>query len=167
MERFITGTDQAVYVHDRAACAGNHCPVHNPSPHHMKSWKLHWRDDSAIFERLCPHGIGHPDPDSIAYIRRVDSELGDGDKAAAMAVHPRHGCDGCCVKLTASCQEADRDILMADGTRKKVEDIQIGDMLAGVGCPSRVAAFTSSGQAVASPHWVTPKGWRHASRGIK
>ena len=43
----------------------------------MRGWRQDYRDDSGRIERLCPHGIGHPDPD-------------DPD-----APWP-HTCDGCC-----------------------------------------------------------------------
>ena len=54
------------------------CPIHWPSGHHMRSWPQHWRADRGIVERVCDHGIGHPDPDDRSR-----------DKI--------HGCDGCCV----------------------------------------------------------------------
>lgn len=54
------------------------CPIHGPGEHHMVTWPLHWRDDRRIFERICPHGVGHPDPDSTP----------EGEDI--------HGCDGCC-----------------------------------------------------------------------
>ena len=44
----------------------------------MRDWPQHFRDDRGIMERICPHGVGHPDPD--------DYLAGDG----------MHGCDGCC-----------------------------------------------------------------------
>jgi hypothetical protein len=42
-------------------------------------------------ERLCQHGVGHPDPDHIDYVRRTRgtrAAWGDGV----------HDCDGCCVR---------------------------------------------------------------------
>lgn len=76
-----------VYVpnHTRRHCHPNHCPMHNPSDNHMKDWQLHWRTEKAQFERFCPHGIGHPDIDDMAYQIRIGRP--------EMAVH---GCDGCC-----------------------------------------------------------------------
>lgn len=55
------------------------CQIHRPGEHHMVTWPLHWRDDRRIFERICGHDVGHPDPDST--FREVDGV---------------HGCDGCC-----------------------------------------------------------------------
>jgi hypothetical protein len=74
-------------VHPEQRCAGRACVIHQPSAHHMRSWPLHWRDDRGIFERICPHHIGHPDPDQDAYWRET------GRTAAGV-----HGCDGCCVQ---------------------------------------------------------------------
>lgn len=74
-------------IHPRAACEGRHCCIHNPSPHHMAKWPRLWRDDIGLMERLCPHGIGHPDPDHQAYMR---SRLGDEAPPGI------HSCDGCC-----------------------------------------------------------------------
>ena len=37
--------------------------------------------DRRIMERICPHGVGHPDPDDVLNQDRV------------------HGCDGCCREL--------------------------------------------------------------------
>lgn len=71
---------ELVNVHSPDKCAGTYCPIHNPSNHHMKDWPQHWRADRRIIERICPHGVGHPDPD---------------DPAAA-GIHSIHGCDGCC-----------------------------------------------------------------------
>lgn len=76
-----------VAVHDRGLCAGRVCVVHAPTRHRMSRWPVVWRGDRGIVERLCPHGIGHPDPDQSEFW----STSGGG--AAAMWVH---GCDGCC-----------------------------------------------------------------------
>ena len=67
-------------THSRDVCQGRGCPVHHASDHHMRDWPQTWRFDARLTERLCPHGIGHPDPDDT--------------RAAART----HGCDGCCTK---------------------------------------------------------------------
>jgi hypothetical protein len=88
MTEFTTDTGQTlVNVHDPETCVGR-CPIHSPSDHHMQNWPLHWRDDRGIFERVCPHGVGHPDPDSMQ--REVEYHE---DTYAGV-----HGCDGCCAK---------------------------------------------------------------------
>lgn len=51
----------------------------------MRSWPMRWRDGAGKMERICQHGVGHPDPDDAAYWDRV----GMGHKNI-------HGCDGCC-----------------------------------------------------------------------
>lgn len=75
-------------VHPVAECASQACCLHRPSDHKMRDWPLHWRNDISLMERLCPHGIGHPDPDDLAYreLIRPGSSQGRGI----------HGCDGCC-----------------------------------------------------------------------
>lgn len=71
-------------VHNRKQCEGEYCCIHNPSQHHMLSFPLNWRGDRQIMERICPHGIGHPDPDDAAF----RASKGDTDTV--------HDCDGCC-----------------------------------------------------------------------
>jgi hypothetical protein len=74
------------HVHSDDDCYGRPCPFHRPTNHHMRTWPLHWRDDRRIFERICRHGTGHPDPDQHDYWRAV-GELHQGI----------HGCcEGCC-----------------------------------------------------------------------
>ena len=76
-------------THDKAQCAGQFCCVHNPSPHHMRTWDRFYRTDKAfLLERLCPkHRVGHPDPDSLAFFVKRGMDW--------MGVH---GCCGCCRK---------------------------------------------------------------------
>jgi len=73
----LVGGQILIGVHSESKCAGEHCVIHNPSNHHMKEWPQNWRPDRQMVERICPHGVGHPDPDEIS-----------NDKV--------HGCDGCC-----------------------------------------------------------------------
>ncbi len=84
---FHVGTSFLENVHSPARCAGQHCVLHNPSDHHMRSWPTYWRDDARLMERICPHGIGHPDPDDLAYRDSI------GDEGCGI-----HGCDGCCAR---------------------------------------------------------------------
>lgn len=77
-------------IHNPVLCKGTFCPFHNPSPHHMVNWPIFVRvDKDYLTERLCPHGIGHPDPDSVAFFIRSWGEQDGG----AMGIH---GCDRCC-----------------------------------------------------------------------
>lgn len=67
------------------------CVIHNPSDHPLKDAPTHWRVagpwdiNPSHMERICEHGVGHPDPDSVAYRIRHGQ---DGLEV--------HGCDGCC-----------------------------------------------------------------------
>jgi hypothetical protein len=81
-EKWTSGTGQKLTVHSKDECKGETCPIHNPSDHHMIDFPTHWRMDKGIMERICPHGIGHPDPDD--YSCKKDNYL------------TIHGCDGCC-----------------------------------------------------------------------
>lgn len=64
-------------MHAATDCAGEYCTIHNRSNHSMRGLPQRWRGDRGIMERVCPHGIGHPDPDEISS-------------------DTTHGCDGCC-----------------------------------------------------------------------
>lgn len=75
-----------VNVHSEKACLGRGCAVHDrPSEHNLKDAPMNWREDRNILERICPHGIGHPDKDSALYLESI----GQGHQNV-------HGCDGCC-----------------------------------------------------------------------
>lgn len=78
-----------VNVHTIDKCAGQSCCIHNPSHHHMATWKHRWNDDEKTMWRICPHGFWHPDPDQLSFARRKH-----GDETASLLVV--HGCDGCC-----------------------------------------------------------------------
>lgn len=88
-EQYETGTGQTLTVHGRSECVGEFCVIHNPSEHVMREFRTHWRGDRSLMERICPHGIGHPDPDDIA----AKKLLVDDYERYAFEVH---GCDGCC-----------------------------------------------------------------------
>ena len=66
-------------THHPSVCEGEPCPIHNMTDHSMREFPQHWRTDRKIMERMCPHGVGHPDPDCV--YAQQDST---------------HGCDGCC-----------------------------------------------------------------------
>lgn len=73
-------------VHSPAACAGRGCGIHNhPSEHPLKDARLSWREDRGILERICKHGVGHPDADSAKYLDSI-----------GLGAENVHGCDGCC-----------------------------------------------------------------------
>lgn len=109
-------------VHPPARCEGQGCPIHHPSEHHMADWPLHWRADTFVMERTCPHGIGHPDPDHLAYVKRVEAKHkldcawhwngpcscgAATSKASLQSANTQaiHGCDGCCNPVTRGVYE--------------------------------------------------------------
>ena len=52
----------------------------------MTAWPQNWRADAKKMERLCPHGVGHPDPDDVAFNKTIKRDVSV------------HGCDGCCLE---------------------------------------------------------------------
>ena len=94
MEKYTTGTGQHILVHDKADCKGEYCVIHNPSSHCMRDFPTHWRADRYLMERICPHGIGHPDPDDLAYKAVMFGNTDVGKRNLEHEVV--HGCDGCC-----------------------------------------------------------------------
>lgn len=91
LRTFVTGTRQVIHdVHRRTECAGRPCVIHAPSDHHMQDWPTNFRTGGWLdikpphMERMCEHGVGHPDPDDVAFwnSRGVNVSI--------------HGCDGCC-----------------------------------------------------------------------
>jgi len=87
---FTTSTGQLLHgVHPETADCLLGCPIHAPTPHGMRDWPTHWRDDRLLMERICPHGVGHPDPDHLAHTARRRGERWARGEAI-------HGCDGCC-----------------------------------------------------------------------
>ena len=87
MEEFVTNAGDKLRVHSQKDCRGPVCPIHRPTPHHMREWPMIWRGDRQMFERLCEHGIGHPDPDDQEAKLFIQGFM-DGV----------HGCDGCCAQ---------------------------------------------------------------------
>lgn len=69
-------------THKIGTCMGEKCSIHNRSNHSMRSFPQMWRSDRQIMERICIHGVGHPDPDDI--------KMSDPYERI-------HGCDGCCI----------------------------------------------------------------------
>lgn len=70
-------------THTIQECTGDVCPIHKMTNHGMRHYEQHWRSDRGIMERICEHGVGHPDPDHLSSIKANKT---DGI----------HGCDGCC-----------------------------------------------------------------------
>lgn len=77
-----------VKLHDEAPqCHDHGCVIHSPTPDceaNRAGWPYNWRTDRGIMERICPHGVGHPDPDAAAYLARRGIDFENV-----------HGCCGC------------------------------------------------------------------------
>lgn len=83
----FSNDDRLINVHAPWDCAGRGCGIHNrPSDHPLKDAPLNWRTDRGILERICEHGVGHPDHDSAKYLESI----GKGYENV-------HGCCGCCI----------------------------------------------------------------------
>lgn len=80
-------------VHSWEMCT-EPCALHSPTDHHMRDMMLHFRDDRGIFERICEHGVGHPDPDQYEWLVAQQGK----DNANTQYIH---GCDGCCAERKA------------------------------------------------------------------
>jgi hypothetical protein len=78
----VHNTGPGEWWHRPENCVGP-CPLHNQTAHHMTDWPLAWNDERGVFERVCLHGIGHPDPD-------------DRPTRLGMTDATRHDCDRCC-----------------------------------------------------------------------
>lgn len=76
---------QLTLTHNPRLCEGRPCALHHRTDHSMRHFPQHFRTDNGLIERVCPHGVGHPDPDSIPFF----AERG-------VKGMEKHGCDGCC-----------------------------------------------------------------------
>lgn len=81
--------DSYIVTHRPDQCAGEVCCVHNKTNHSMRGFPQVFRYDRGIMERICTHGVGHPDPDQDAFFKKTY-----GDDAWAEWIH---GCCGCCI----------------------------------------------------------------------
>ena len=81
---------QVMQVHPKRECLPP-CPVHAPSAHPLNTAPLNWRSDVRLWERICKHGTGHPDPDDLSYKRLTMLPA-----VYRMHCYESHGCDSCC-----------------------------------------------------------------------
>lgn len=89
MERWTDDTGQELIVHAKDKCGSSYCSIHKPSNSTMSLWKRHYRADRGLMERICEHGVGHPDPDHMRFLR---------EEVGISSMHEfTHGCDGCCM----------------------------------------------------------------------
>ena len=92
MSRVVLEGGQVITnVHSEVLCEGRSCPVHSRTNHSMRVFPQNFREDTGVMERLCTHGIGHPDPDGFPYMEMTNNNW--------MKIH---GCDGCCHPSTES-----------------------------------------------------------------
>jgi hypothetical protein len=82
-------SSETVMAHMKLDCVGRACPLHNRSEHGMRGWQQTWRSDIRIIERVCPHGVGHPDPDQFMF----------WDLRGELVEKRTHVCDGCCTPV--------------------------------------------------------------------
>lgn len=87
---------QAIHP-ETAECSIFGCMIHAPSfsPANEEDWPYYPRADGRM-ERLCPHGIGHPDSDAASFQAKTRGQW--------VWVH---GCDGCCVPKTRIAEAED------------------------------------------------------------
>lgn len=73
-------------VHDKDFCAGQICVMHNPINGDFRRLLLVWENNVKRYERVCEHGVTHPDPSQFAFWRATGQEQ--------LGTHP---CDRCCL----------------------------------------------------------------------
>lgn len=78
MERNVLVGGEVLLTHPKDDCLGEYCTIHNMSNHHMVEWPQKWDEYDRRINRICPHNVGHPDPDEISK-------------------NKEHTCDGCCI----------------------------------------------------------------------
>lgn len=91
-EKFVDANGSIWGVHTRETCDGSYCAIHNPSDHPLNNAPIALRGNDpfslkpyGFAERICTHGVGHSDPDSVNFYDSI-GQYGTGV----------HGCDGCC-----------------------------------------------------------------------
>jgi hypothetical protein len=96
----LVGGEKLSNVHyETLECRERGCAIHNPTDHHMKDWPQHFRDPRieratfgmhpGLIERVCEHGVGHPDPDHMTWYASCHTP----EETEFEGIH---GCDGCC-----------------------------------------------------------------------
>lgn len=116
-------TGRKFFVHKRNVdCDIDGCAIHNPSYHPLSDAKQYMRSDKSwLIERICDHGIGHPDPDSASFIAKQE-----GNKSIWV-----HGCDGCCreteERWPPTYREYQRDYASGSGWGPHIHRYEWGD----------------------------------------
>lgn len=90
MERWTDDFGNELLVHAKIKCKDqDYCSIHKPTQHIMTDMPRYYRPDRSLMERICEHGIGHPDPDHMRFLRE---QVG-----IASMLELVHGCCGCCM----------------------------------------------------------------------
>lgn len=76
-------------THPADRCQGQPCCVHNPSDHPLRQAPMEWMAEQRLMIRTCAHGLNHPDPDHLSWLRTTGAH-------SAADVQTVHRCDGCC-----------------------------------------------------------------------
>lgn len=86
---------ETLKTHRKDACTGPPCVIHSPSDHPLKGAPLFWRPERMLMERVCEHGVHHPDPDDRSHWER---RIGDDPISRGfLDLRIEHeDCDGCC-----------------------------------------------------------------------
>lgn len=95
----ITVGEFKKFGHKQENCRGRNCVLHRPSDHPLARRPMVWRADTGVMERTCIHGVGHPDPDHMAYVKSLTPNHdcpGKCDDYPHLDWQGFHGCDGCC-----------------------------------------------------------------------
>lgn len=99
-------------LHSKAQCkesrrAGSpkFCVIHKPSVHRLTGARQIVRS-STLIEDMCSHGVGHPNPDSAAYLNWSES-MRKGRTVDHWFVH---GCDGCCGSVPEPIEDFDYQV---------------------------------------------------------
>lgn len=163
---------QGVRVHSSSNCVNkDYCAVHSPSDHALVTCPLFWRQDRGIFERICGHGVGHPDPDSIRY----EKSIGGIKHASTMATHGDSCscCEGAYKFLRESENVEDGYITKDSGKRVEfdsgmVRDTDEGkprfDLLRPLGVPYKHQMLTRFAELMArGAKKYTSRNWEQAS----
>jgi len=102
-EQYVTGAGQILGVHKKGKCEHlDACPIHSPSPHHMREWPTYWHSAMNIMMRTCPHGVSHPDPDDSRFNYTYQT-MYEGKY--------EHGCDGCCCESVTEKKQLDEEYI--------------------------------------------------------
>jgi len=85
-DTFTDSTGLKIQTHHSRDCKGENCSIHNPSSHKLDKARQVWDDENKLMQRVCEHGLKHPDFDDVKFNKDAKSNANYG----------KHNCDGCC-----------------------------------------------------------------------